>query len=70
MIAEGGMQRKQLSQIRAAAGRAGAAARWAKERRPTRLIRVYVDDADRIASMAEAEGVSAAEIVSHLAAKL
>lgn len=60
------MQRKQLSQIRAAAGRAGAAARWAKERRPTRLIRVYVDDADRIAALAAAEEVSASEIVTRL----
>jgi hypothetical protein len=66
MIAEHSMQRKQLSQIRAAAGRAGAAARWAKEHRPTKLMRVYVDDADRITAAADADGVSAAEIVTRL----
>lgn len=59
-------ENKELSAIRAAAGKAGAAARWAKERRPTRLIRVYADDADRIAALAAGEEVSAAEIVTRL----
>jgi hypothetical protein len=59
-------ENKKLSAIRAAAGKAGAAARWSAARRPTKLIRVYVDDADRIAALSAAEEVSAAEIVTRL----
>lgn len=59
-------ENKELSAIRAAAGKAGAAARWSAARRPTKLIRVYADDAARIAGVAEADGISAAEIVTRL----
>lgn len=59
-------KRSKLSKVREAAGRAGAAKRWAAARRPTRLIRVYADDADRIAALSAAEEVSAAEIVTRL----
>ncbi|MBQ5795809.1 MAG: hypothetical protein IIW14_07450 [Kiritimatiellae bacterium] len=44
--------RSQLSQVRAAAGRAGAAARWAGvERKPTEKVRIYAEDADRLRAM-------------------
>ena len=45
-------KRSNLSKVRAAAGRAGAAARWAGvERKPTEKIRVYTEDADRLRAM-------------------
>lgn len=54
---------KSLSAIRAKAGRAGAAARWAGvEREPTTQIRVFTSDAARIRAMA---GTSA-EVVRRL----
>ena len=41
-----------LSRVRAAAGRAGAVARWAGvEREPTVKVRVYASDAERIKAM-------------------
>ena len=41
-----------ISRVRAAAGRAGAAARWAGvERRETTLVRIYSDDAARLKAM-------------------
>lgn len=52
-----------LSAIRAKAGRAGAAARWAGvKRQPTTQIRVFVSDAARIKAM---PGTSA-EVVKRL----
>lgn len=43
---------KHISRVRAAAGRAGAAARWAGvEREPTVKVRVYTSDAERIKAM-------------------
>lgn len=43
---------QKLSAIRAAAGRAGAAARWAGvEREPTTQVRVFASDAARIKAM-------------------
>ena len=46
------MPRKNLSKLRAAAGRKGAASRWAGvERKPTEKIRVYTEDADRLRAM-------------------
>ena len=46
------MPRKNLSKVRAAAGRKGAASRWAGvERKPTEKIRVYTEDADRLRAM-------------------
>lgn len=45
-------KRTKLSKVRAAAGRKGAAARWAGVRRePTEKIRVYVSDAARLRAM-------------------
>ena len=45
-------KRKDLSKVRAAAGRKGAVARWAGvERKPTEKIRVYTEDADRLRAM-------------------
>lgn len=44
--------KKHLSAVRAAAGRAGAAARWdAAPREPTVQVRVYASDAARIKAM-------------------
>lgn len=60
------MSEKELSKIRAAAGKAGAAARWSAARKPTKLVRIYVEDAERIAAMANGERVTSAEIVSRL----
>lgn len=45
-------RRSKLSRVRAAAGKAGAAARWANvEREPTVKVRVYASDAERIKQM-------------------
>ena len=45
-------KRTKLSKVRAAAGRAGAAARWAGvDRKPTKKVRIYADDADRLRAM-------------------
>lgn len=52
-----------LSRVRAAAGRAGAVARWAGvEREPTVKLRVYVSDAERIKAL----GGTAAQAVRTL----
>ena len=41
--------KSKLSRVRAAAGRAGAAARWeGMDRHETTLVRVYTDDAERL----------------------
>lgn len=44
---------RHIRRVRAAAGRAGAAARWANapDREPTVKIRVYASDAERIKQM-------------------
>lgn len=45
-------KRSKLSRVRSAAGRAGAAARWAGvDRKRTVKIRVYSEDAERIRAM-------------------
>ena len=38
-------RKSKLSRVRAAAGRAGAAARWQGERERTTMVRVYAEDA-------------------------
>ena len=44
-----GARNRQLSRVRAAAGRAGAAARWAGvERRETANVRIYREDVARL----------------------
>ena len=44
--------KSKLSRVRAAAGRAGAAARWeGMDRHETTLVRVYTDDAARLRAM-------------------
>lgn len=46
------MPKKNIHRIRAAAGRKGAAARWAGvERKETTKVRIYADDADRLRAM-------------------
>ena len=41
-----------LSKVRSAAGRKGAAARWAGvERKDTTKVRIYTEDADRLRAM-------------------
>ncbi len=45
-------KRSKLSKVRAAAGRAGAAARWAGvDRKETEKVRIYAEDADRLRAM-------------------
>lgn len=60
------MANNALSQIRAAAGRSGAASRW-KGRgndRATACLRVYPADASRIRAAAKERGVLPADIIA------
>ena len=61
------MTKNDISRVRAAAGRKGAAARWAGvEREQTVKIRVYASDATRIKEM---PGTSAQAVRSLLTAR-
>lgn len=59
-----------LSRVRAAAGRAGAAARWAGvEREPTVKVRVYVSDAARIKAIGGTFAQAVHTLLTRAAAK-
>ena len=58
--------RRKLSRVRAAAGRAGANARWGDRPRASARVQLYPDDAAELRKRAAAEGVIPADIVAAL----
>ncbi len=60
------MSRSKLSKVRAAAGKAGAAARWGDGERATAHVRLYPSDAAELKRRAKNRGKLAADIVAEL----
>ena len=60
------MRKRDLSRIRATAGRAGAAARWGDGPRATACLRIYPADAKDIQRRAREMGVRPADVVADL----
>lgn len=57
---------KRLSRVRAAAGRAGATARWGAGPRATVCVRLYPADAAEVRRRADAAGCKPADVVARL----
>ena len=60
------MKRRTLSTLRAAAGRAGAAARWGDGERATACLRVYSSDAAELKRRAKTNGRLPADEIAAL----
>lgn len=61
------MSRSKLSKVRAAAGKAGAAARWGgRGEKATACLRVYPSDAAELKRRAKDRGKLAADVVAQL----
>lgn len=58
--------RAEISAIRSAAGRAGAASRWGDGPRATACVRLYPRDAAEVRRRADADGCRPADIVARL----
>ena len=57
---------RQISRVRAAAGRAGAASRWGDGPRATACVRLYPRDAAEVRRRADADGCRPADVVAGL----
>ena len=60
------MRKPNLSRVRAAAGRAGAASRWGDGPRATKCVRLYPADAAEVRRRATADGCKPADVVARL----
>ena len=60
--------KRALSKVRAAAGRAGAAARWG-DRRETKTVRVFVEDAALLERRAKCSGRRVADVVYEMTSR-
>lgn len=60
------MKQHTLSKIRAAAGRAGAEARWGKRRRATKTVRVFTGDAAKLDELAASRRKRVADVVHEM----
>lgn len=60
------MRKRDLSRIRATAGRAGAVSRWGDGPRATACVRLYPSDAQEIQRIARDRGVRPADVVAEL----
>lgn len=61
-----GNRNQELSSVRAAAGRAGAASRWGDGPRATACVRLYPADAAEVRRRATADGCRPADVVARL----
>ncbi|MBO7687252.1 MAG: hypothetical protein J6V72_12750 [Kiritimatiellae bacterium] len=60
------MSKRELSRIRATAGRAGAISRWGDGPRATACVRCYPKDAQELQRRARELGVRPADVVAEL----